>query len=87
MDTTDYNKISNMVKEFTPYSNRWITGHNWFTNIQKWMHGEWQSLDAPAAEKFVEDSVRILASVIRFFKERDIEAILKIAVAIKAQLD
>jgi dynein heavy chain len=41
MDTTDYNKISNMVKEFTPYSNLWITGHNWFTNIQKWMHGEW----------------------------------------------
>ncbi len=84
---TDYNKISSMVKEFTPYSNLWITGHNWFENIQKWMNGDWETLDAPAAEKFVEESVRILASVIRFFKERDIEAILKIATAIKAQLD
>lgn len=87
MDTTDYNKISSMVKEFTPYSNLWITAHNWFANIQKWMHGDWETLDAPAAEKFVEESVRILASVNRFFKERDIEAILKIASAVKAQLD
>ena len=31
--------------------------------------------------------MRILASVIRFFKERDIEAVLKIAVAVKAQID
>lgn len=53
METTDYNKISSMVKEFTPYSNLWVTGHNWFENIQKWMHGDWETLDAPAAEKFV----------------------------------
>lgn len=51
------------------------------------MHGDWETLDAPAAERFVDESVRIIASCIRFFKERDIDAILKIAVAIKAQLD
>ena len=31
--------------------------------------------------------MRILAGVNRFFKERDIEAILKIATAVKSQLD
>ena len=41
LDQTDYNKISSMVKEFTPYSNLWITSHNWFTNIEHWMNGEW----------------------------------------------
>lgn len=30
MEMTDYNKIAKMVKEFTPYSNLWITAHNWF---------------------------------------------------------
>lgn len=69
---TDYNKISSMVKEFTPYSNLWVTGHNWFINIETWMHGDWETLDAPAAEKFVDESVRTIASCSRFFKERDI---------------
>ena len=31
-------------------------------------NGEWETLDAVAAEKFVEDSVRIIGTVIRFFK-------------------
>jgi dynein heavy chain len=35
----------------------------------------------------VDESVRIIASCTRFFKERDIEAILKIASAVKGQLD
>lgn len=33
MDNTDYGKIQQMVKEFTPYSNLWITAHQWFENI------------------------------------------------------
>lgn len=57
-----------MVKQFTPYSNLWVTAYNWFTNINLWMNGEWETLDAVAAEKFVEDSVRIIGTVIRFFK-------------------
>ena len=51
------------------------------------MNGEWESLDAVAAEKFIEDSVRLIGTVIRFFKERDIVDILKIAQYVKAQLD
>jgi dynein heavy chain, axonemal len=54
MDMTDYSKINSMVKEFTPYSNLWVTAHNWFVNIETWMHGDWETLDAPAAEKFVD---------------------------------
>lgn len=30
MDNTDYGKIQQMVKEFTPYSNLWVTAHQWF---------------------------------------------------------
>lgn len=61
-----------MVKEFTPYSNLWITAHQWFENIEKWLNGEWEGLDAPAAQKFMEESVRVLGGTIRFFKDRDI---------------
>jgi hypothetical protein len=31
-------------------------------------NGEWETLDAVAAEKFVEDNIRIIGTVIRFFK-------------------
>ena len=43
-----------MVKEFTPYSNLWVVGHKWFQNYEQWMNGDWETLDAPAAEKFVD---------------------------------
>jgi hypothetical protein len=31
-------------------------------------NGEWEKIDALAAEKFVVDNIRIIGSVIRFFK-------------------
>ena len=72
-----------MIREFTPYSNLWITTDQWFSNSKEWLNGEWETLDAVAAEKFVEESVRILAGVTRFFKERDIVPVLKIGQTIK----
>jgi dynein heavy chain len=57
-----------MVREFTPYSNLWVTTDQWFNNSKNWLSGEWETLDAVAAEKFVEESVRVLAGVIRFFR-------------------
>lgn len=68
-----------MQREFAPYSNLWITTHNWFKNKDLWMQEEWNKLDAVYAEKFVEDSIKLLTGVIRFLKDRGIEAVLKIA--------
>ena len=87
VETTDYSKIQMMVREFTPYSNLWVTADQWFTNSKNWLNGEWETLDAVAAEKFVEESVRVLAGVNRFFKERDIGPVLKIAQSVKEQID
>ena len=38
-----------------------------------------QTIDAVAAERFVEDSSRILTGVCRFFKEKELTNVLKIA--------
>ena len=43
------------------------------------MNDEWDSIDAVAAERFVEDSIRTLTGVCRFFKERELTNVLKIA--------
>jgi len=29
-------------------------------NLESWLNNSWDDLDAPAAEKFVEDSLRVL---------------------------
>lgn len=44
-----------MSKEFTPYSNLWLTANKWMTYHNSWLNDEWENLDAVEAERFVED--------------------------------
>lgn len=38
-----------------------------------------ETVDAVSGEKFVDDSIRILTGVTRFFKERNVPGVLRIA--------
>jgi len=73
-----------MVKEFKPYSDLWITSNKWFKNIEVWMNGKFEELDAPGCEKFVEEATKTFAVVSRFFRDKGIEPVLKIATAVKS---
>ena len=73
-----------MIKEFTPYSNLWITATKWFKNIVHWMNDDWESLDAEDCEKFVEDAFKTMITTNRFFKDKDILPILKIGEVVKS---
>jgi len=84
---TDYSKLQQMQKDFLPYSNLWLTTNRWFTDSVKWLQGEWQQVNALEAEKFVEEGTRTLGQVQRFFKDRDITAVTKIASVVKVQMD
>lgn len=53
----------------------------------KWLEGDWEDLDAEAAEKFIDESSRTLIGSIRHFKEREHGAVLKIAETIKQEID
>ena len=76
-----------MARDFLPYSNLWSITHKWKVDNVQWLDGEWNNLDAEAAEKFIEDSSRSLQGVIRHFGERDHTAVLKIAQVIKQEID
>lgn len=76
-----------MVRDFGPYSNLWLTTNRWFTDSVKWLTGEWEELNATESEKFVEEGIRTLGQVQRFFKDRDITAVTKIAEVVKSQMD
>ena len=76
-----------MAKEFLPYSNLWITADKWIKYHKSWMKDDFKSLDAVTAERFVEDSARLLNGVCRFFKERGINHVFNIANQVKREID
>lgn len=51
------------------------------------MYGLWFEIDADQCEKFVEDSLKSLLYAIRYFKDKEIVHILKIAESVKSQID
>ncbi len=78
-DITDYSKVNELAKDFTPYSYLWLTTTQWIKNIEIWMYGQWFDIDADQCEKFVEDALKNLLYSIRYFKDKEIVHILKIA--------
>lgn len=87
-EVTNYDKINQMVKDFTPYSNLWVTASKWFKYKEQWHSCAWEELDAIEAEKFVEEASRTMQGVIRYFKNvKQIPGVLSIAEVIKAGLD
>lgn len=51
------------------------------------MYGQWFDIDADQCEKFVEDALKNLLYSIRYFKDKEIVHILKIAESVKSQID
>lgn len=76
-----------MAKDFLPYSHLWRTTTNWLKNIDVWLYGEWNMINAEECERFVEDAIKDLVYAIRYFKDKEIVHILKIAESVKVQID
>ncbi len=76
-----------MAKEFKPYSDLWLNAHKWRIGNVSWLKDPWVDLKATEAEKFVDDAFRALTGVIRFFKDRDLTAMMKIAQTIKGEIE
>ena len=86
-DQTDYSQVSQMMKDFLPYSNLWNTIATWYKSHNSWLHDPWDELDAGNLEEVVEKSSKTMASVNRYFKDKGLPAILKIAENIKQEID
>ena len=71
--------VQTLTKEFTPYSNLWITSRNWFAYKETWLNDKFLDLDADKCEKFMDDAVRLFNSITKFFRDRNITAVYKIS--------
>ena len=81
---TDYSQIALMVKEFQPYYNLWTTVDNWKKSHKSWMYDELALMDSQKLEETVDNSNKIMAQVIRLFRDKELPGILKIAESTKA---
>ena len=86
-DPTDYSRLQNIVKEFTPYNTLWTIVHRWYSDIDQWNDNPFNSIDANAAEKFVEESVRAITAANRVFKDKAMNQIVAIGEKVKAEME
>jgi hypothetical protein len=49
-----------MHRDFIPYSNLWNTVHGWIVGSEIWINDAFDTVDALACQKFVEDGVKHL---------------------------
>ncbi|KAL4440889.1 hypothetical protein ABPG74_009302 [Tetrahymena malaccensis] len=86
-DMTEYNKLGNMQKEFTPYFNLWKIVDFWMKGFSKWMYDDFDKVNAEEVDKFVEEGVKTLGGIMRVMKEKELTQIYEIAQKVKAEMD
>ena len=87
LESSNFDQIGKMQREFINYSNLWLTTDTWLSNKDFWMECPWEQLNAEEVNKFVEEGTGKLQSVIRFFEGRSQKQVLQIAKEIKAEID
>ncbi len=86
-DPTDYSKITEEAKKFQPFFNLWTTLDNWKTSHKSWLHDPFEELDAAKLEETVDAANKTMAQVIRFFRDKEMPGIMKIADQTKQDID
>lgn len=86
-DQTDYQRLAIITKEFTPYNTLWTIVHRWYTDIDIWNDNQFLTIDANAAEKFVEESFRSIITANKYFKDRSMSQIVAIGEKVKHEME
>jgi len=78
-DVTDYSSITQMTKDFKPYYDLWTVVEQWRTCHHSWLHDAFEEVDATTVEDTVDNANKTMAQVMRFFRDKELPGILKIA--------
>ena len=87
LNETDYSNLQILTKEYEPFYNLWTTTDDWFQFHKQWLNDPWENLDAPDMEEKVTSFIKTSNKVMRYFREKEQTAILKIAETVKNDLD
>lgn len=59
----DYSSVFSLEQHFSHFSNFWRIVHYWRTQRENWMNGDWATVDAPEAERFVQEGIEDLGKI------------------------
>jgi dynein heavy chain len=76
-----------MNKDFLPYFNLWTTVDSWMSKYNGWINGPFEELDAMDVEETAENAKKTMSQVMRFFRDKELPGIMKIADSIKTKVD
>lgn len=86
-DVSDFTAIPSMMKEFKAYYDLWTTVEVWKNSHAGWINDPFDEVDASAIEDTVDNANKTMAQVIRFFRDKELPAILGIAEQIKKEVE
>jgi dynein heavy chain len=76
-----------MAKDFQPYSNLWLTTRNWHKCHHSWLNDPWEQLNAVEVDTVFDQSNKTISQVLRYFREKDLPKIMKVAENMKRNID
>jgi dynein heavy chain len=86
-DITDYSAVIQMSKDFVQYYNLWTVVESWNKRHHSWINDPFEELDPVQVEDTVELAKKTMAQVMRFFRDKELPGIIKIADSIKTKVD
>ena len=79
--------MSQLNKDFAQYYNLWTTVEAWNNKYESWVNGPFEELDAMDLEETAENAKKTMSQVMRFFRDKELPGIMKIADSIKTKVD
>ncbi|XP_060076356.1 dynein axonemal heavy chain 1-like, partial [Ylistrum balloti] len=69
LPVTNYDKLAQLVKDFEPFRNLWLTVSDWQRWQESWMHDPLTSINAEDVEKNVNEAYKTMHKSVRIFNE------------------
>jgi len=76
-----------MSKDFIQYYNLWTTVEAWNKRYHSWLNDPFDELDSVQVEETVENAKKTMSQVMRYFRDKELPGIIKIADSIKTKVD
>ncbi|KAJ3337633.1 hypothetical protein HDU93_000776 [Gonapodya sp. JEL0774] len=85
LEATKYDEVPQMLKDFEPYRNLWVTTADWLKWKSTWMHGSFNELNSEDVEKNLTSSWRTMFKLVKAFK--DVPGCLDVANQVRDEMD
>lgn len=86
-EVTDYSSLEQMKKEFQPFFALWTTVEDWRKNHHAWVYEPFDEINPQSVEDISDNANKVMAQVMRAFRDKDMGDIMKIAENIKNSVE